>query len=53
MNDYKVTVTKPWFGGSKTFYTTADSAKGLAQKLDKEFHYEIEMEGVTYTIEKL
>lgn len=52
MQDYKVTMTKPWFGGSKTVYTTADSAEELAEKIESHLE-EYLADGVTYKIEKL
>lgn len=50
MTDYKVTMTKPWFGGSKTVYTTANSIEELAEKIESNLA-EYLSDGVTYTIE--
>ena len=50
MKDYKVTVYKPWLGGSKTVYMSADSAEEVDKRIAEEFAYYIENEGVTYEI---
>jgi hypothetical protein len=53
MKDYAVTVYKPWFGGSKTMYISAESAEEVDKRMATELAYYIENEGVTYEIKSV